>query len=81
MPPAQRSREHITFASYPLNMKSTGSTLITILGVIVAVVIAWWLVGVIFSVVWFVVRLIIVAIVAVLVYFALRGLLARSSSE
>ena len=62
-------------------MKSTGSTIVTVLGVIVAVVIAWWLVGVIFSLVWFVVRLIIVAIVAVLVYFALRGLLARTGSE
>ena len=50
----------------------------TIIGVILAIVIAWWLVNVVFSLIAFVVKLIIVAIVAVLVYFALRGLLARS---
>jgi len=49
----------------------------TIIGVILAIVIAWWLVNVVFSLIAFVVKLIIVAIVAVLVYFALRGLLAR----
>lgn len=62
-------------------MKSTGATLITVLGVIVAVVIAWWLVGVLFSLIWFVVKLLIVAVVAVLVFFALRGVFARSSAE
>ena len=49
-----------------------------IIGVILAVVIAWWLVSVLFSVVWFIAKLIIVGVVAVLVYFALRGLLART---
>ena len=51
-----------------------------ILGGIVAIVIAWWLVSVLFSLIWFIAKLIIVAVVAVLVYFALRGLLARSGS-
>ena len=49
-----------------------------IIGVIIAVAIAWWLVSVLFSVVWFIAKLIIVGVVAVLVYFALRGLLART---
>ena len=51
--------------------------LIPILGVVLAVAIAWWLVGVLFSVAWFIAKLVIVLAVAVLVYFALRGLLAR----
>ena len=50
-----------------------------LIGVIVAVVIAWWLVSVLFSLVWFVAKVIIVAVVAVLVYFALRGVFARRS--
>lgn len=62
-------------------MRNTGATLATVIGVIVAIAIAWWLVGVVFHLIWFVAKLIIVAVVAVLVYFALRGLLARSSSE
>lgn len=53
----------------------------TLVGVVLAVVIAWWLVSVVFSLVWFVAKLIIVAVVAVLVYFALRGVLTRTSSS
>jgi hypothetical protein len=56
-------------------------TLWTFVGVAIAIVIAWWLVSVVFSLVWFVAKLIIVAVVAVLVYFALRGVLARTSSS
>lgn len=51
-------------------------TLWTVLGVIVAVVLAWLLVDALLHVVWFVARLLIVGVVAVLVFFALRGLLA-----
>ena len=51
-------------------------SVITILGVVIAVVIAWWLVSVLFSLIWFVAKLVIVAVVAVLVYFAPRGLLS-----
>jgi len=58
-------------------MKNLG----TIIGVIIAIVIAWWLVGALFSLAWFIVKVVIVAGVAVLVFFALRGLLARSSRE
>ena len=52
-----------------------------ILGGIFAIVIAWWLVSVLFSLIWFIAKLVIVAVVAVLVYFALRGLLARSGTS
>jgi hypothetical protein len=53
-------------------------TLVTVLGVIAAVVIAWFLVDLLFSFIYLVVRLIIVAVIAVLVFFALRGVFARS---
>lgn len=46
----------------------------TLLGVIVAVVIAWWIVSVLFSVLWFIAKLAIVAVVAVAVFFVLRSL-------
>ena len=54
--------------------------LTTILGVVAAIVIAWFLVNLLFSFIFFVVKLIIVAFVAVLVYFALRGILGRGSA-
>lgn len=50
----------------------------TIIGVIVAVVIAWWIVSALFSILWFIAKLGIVAIVAVLVLFALRSLFSRT---
>jgi hypothetical protein len=55
----------------------TKSTLWTVLGVIVAVVIAWWLVTALFSLLWFIVKLAMVAVVAVAVYAGLRSLLSR----
>ena len=58
-------------------MKNLG----TIIGVVIAIVIAWWLVGALFSLAWFIVKVVIVAGVAVLLFFALRGLLAGSSRE
>jgi hypothetical protein len=54
----------------------TRSLVVTVLGVIVAIAIAWFLVDVVFHLIFFVVKFIIVAFVAVLVFFALRGLLA-----
>jgi hypothetical protein len=57
-------------------MKNLG----TILGVILAIVIAWWLVNTLFGVIYFLVKVIIVLFVAGLVFFALRGLLGRSTS-
>jgi len=50
----------------------------TILGVILAVVIAWWIVSALFSVLWFIGKLAIVAVVAVVVFLVLRGLFSRS---
>lgn len=55
----------------------TKSTVWTVLGVIVAVVIAWWVVSALFSVLWFIVKLAVVAVVAVAVYAGLRALLSR----
>ncbi|WP_353813449.1 hypothetical protein [Agromyces sp. SYSU T00266] len=52
-------------------------TVWTVLGVIAAVVIAWVLVDVVFSVLWFVVKLAIVAVVAIAVFFWLRWLVTR----
>lgn len=46
----------------------------TILGVILAVVIAWWIVSALFSVLAFVFKLGIVAVVAVVVFLVLRGI-------
>lgn len=53
----------------------------TIIGVILAIVIASFLVNALFSVIYLLVRIIIVGAVAVLVYFALRGLFARWTRE
>lgn len=52
-------------------------TLWIVLGVIASVVIAWFLVDLVFGVVWFIVKLAIVAVVAVVVFFALRAWLGR----
>lgn len=56
-------------------------TLWIVLGVIASVVIAWFVVDLVFSVVWFVVKLVVVALVAVAVFFALRAWLGRSSDR
>jgi hypothetical protein len=58
----------------------TKNTFWTVAGVILAIVIAWWLVGVLFSVLWFFAKLAIVAVVAVGVFIALR-MLFRSGGE
>ncbi|WP_337001091.1 MULTISPECIES: hypothetical protein [unclassified Microbacterium] len=46
----------------------------TVLGVILAVVIAWWIVSALFSVLAFIFKLGIVAVVAVVVFLVLRGI-------
>ena len=53
----------------------------TVLGVIVAVVLAWFLVDGLFRLIWIIGKLLIVAVVAVLVFFALRGVLVRRDSS
>lgn len=50
------------------------STVWTVIGVIAAVVIAWFLVNVLFSLLAFIGKLVIVAIVAVIVFFVLRSI-------
>ena len=52
-------------------------TVWTVIGVIVAVVIAWFLVDVLFSLLWFIGKLVIVAVVAVVVFFVLRSVFGR----
>ena len=49
-------------------------TVWTVIGVIVAVIVAWFLVDVVFSLLWFIAKLAIVAVVAVVVFFVLRAL-------
>lgn len=54
------------------------SRLWTWIGVIVAVVIAWFVIELLFKVMWFIAKLGAVAVVAVIVYFVLRLLFSRS---
>ncbi|MCY7326298.1 MAG: hypothetical protein LH605_09235 [Microbacteriaceae bacterium] len=55
------------------------TTIITGIGVIVSIVVAWWLVGFVFSALAFLIRVIMVLFVAGLVFVGLRSLLSRSS--
>jgi uncharacterized protein YacL len=54
------------------------SALWTWIGVIVAVVIAWFVIELLFSLMWFIAKLVAVAVVAVLVFAALRLVFSRS---
>lgn len=58
-------------------MKSAGSLIITIISVIVSIAVAWWLVNVLLGVAFFVVKILIVAVVAALVFVGLRSLFGR----
>jgi len=53
----------------------------TVIGVIAAVIIAWFLVDVLFSLLWFIGKLAIVAVVAVIVFFVLRALVRPSGDQ
>ena len=57
------------------------STVWTVLGVIAAIVIAWILVDVLFSLLWFIGKVVIVGIVAVIVFFVLRSIFAGRDDE
>ena len=57
-----------------------GGTIWTILGVIVAIVIAWFLVNALLSLIWFIAKLAIVLVVAAIVFFALRAVFSRPTS-
>lgn len=52
-------------------------TIWTIVGVVAAVLIAWFLVNILFAVVAFVVKMLVVAVVAVIVFVVLRMVFAR----
>ena len=54
------------------------STVWTVLGVILAIVIAWILVDIVFSLLWFIGKLVVVAAVAVIVFFVLRSVFRRA---
>lgn len=56
-------------------------TVWTVIGVVVAVIIAWFLVDVLFSLLWFIGKLAIVAVVAVIVFLVLRSAVGRSRSQ
>ena len=53
----------------------------TVLGVILAVIIAWFIVDLLFSLLWFIGKLAIVAVVAVIVFFVLRALVRPSDDR
>ncbi|WP_106814902.1 hypothetical protein [Microbacterium timonense] len=55
------------------------STVWTVVGVIAAIAIAWALVDVLFSLLWFIGKLVIVLVVAAIVFFALRAVFSRRS--
>lgn len=57
------------------------STLWTVLGVIAAIVIAWLLVNVLLWFIGFVFRLLLIAAVAVVVFFILRAVFARRDAD
>jgi len=57
-----------------------GGVIWTILGVVVAIVIAWFLVNALLTLMWFVAKLVIVLVVAAIVFFALRAVFSRPSA-
>ena len=57
------------------------STIWTVLGVIAAIVIAWFLVDVLFSLLWFIGKIVIVGIVAVIVFLVLRSIFSGRDDE
>ena len=57
------------------------STVWTVVGVIAAIVIAWILVDVLFSLLWFIGKIVIVGVVAVIVFLVLRSIFSRRDDE
>ena len=57
------------------------STIWTVLGVIAAIVIAWFLVDVLFSLLWLIGKIVIVGVVAVVVFLVLRRVFARGDDD
>ncbi|MGN7979522.1 hypothetical protein ACTJJ4_18250 [Microbacterium sp. 22195] len=52
----------------------TKSTIWSILGAILALVIAWWIVSALFSLLWFIAKLALVVVVALAVYAGIRAM-------
>lgn len=52
----------------------------TIVGVIVSIAVAWWIVSALFSLMWFIAKLGVVLVVAAVVFFVLRGALSGSDT-
>ncbi len=57
------------------------STVWTVVGVIAAIAIAWILVDVLFTLLWFIGKLVIVGVVAVVVFLVLRAIFSRRDDE
>ena len=57
----------------------TKNRLWTIVGVVLAVIIAWWIVSALFSILWFIAKLAIVLVVAGVVFLVLRGLFSSKA--
>ncbi len=57
----------------------TKNSLWTVVAVVLAVVIAWWIVSALFSLLWFIAKLAIVAVVAVVVFLVIRGLFSSKA--
>ncbi|AXL13534.1 hypothetical protein DXT68_16440 [Microbacterium foliorum] len=55
------------------------NSLWTVIGVVLAVVIAWWIVSALFSILWFIAKLAIVLVVAGVVFLVLRGLFSSKA--
>ncbi|WP_372968607.1 hypothetical protein [Microbacterium sp.] len=55
------------------------NSLWTIVGVVLAVVIAWWIVSALFSILWFIAKLAIVLVVAAVVFLVLRGMFSSKA--
>ena len=49
------------------------STVWSVVGAVLAIIIAWWLVNAVFSIAWFLVKALIVVAVAAVVYAFLKG--------
>ncbi|GAA3658601.1 hypothetical protein [Microbacterium marinilacus] len=57
------------------------SSIWTIVGVILAIVIAWWVVEALFRLMFWMAKFGAVAVVAIIVFFVLRAVFARSDSK
>lgn len=58
-----------------------GRTFWIVVGVVVSIVIAWFLVDLLFQVLWFIAKAAIVLVVAAVVFLVLRSLVARRGDD